>query len=369
MFEHVFHRMQEDIQDVIRPYQKKCDERLNLLFQDDSLLDRVAGYSLKAPGKRLRAILHLLVVEALGGDPGKALPGSLAYEMAHTASLVHDDIMDNAGLRRGREPAFRRFGLDAAIVSGDALLIRAFQMIEEYRETDLSREDLMALISCTARMGLKACRGQLMDGVMGLAPETFTIRDYLQMVAGKTASLIEGPCEGGAIVAGKKKFRRQAALFGRSLGIAFQILDDSKDIFSCESSSLKGRFTDLINNKPNIYLIWSLKKADPVSREKLLKIMNGHKPTAQEEHFLYDLLLGTGVLKNVSLLYRSYLVRSLKMLACLPETAGREKLGRIIQVMSAWPDPETARKMGIRPVRPLDRIQNNLPGQSAPDNP
>ncbi len=350
MFEDAFRQMQENILDVIRPHQELCNEHLDRMFKEDDFLDRVAGYSLKAPGKRLRSVLHLLMVEALGGDPGKALPGSLAYEMAHTASLAHDDIMDNAGMRRGREPAFRRFGLDAAIVSGDALLIRAFQMIEEYKHTDLTRDDLLELISCTANMGLKACRGQLLDGAMGLDPENYTIKDYLHMVTSKTASLIEGPCEGGAIVAGKKEFRRQAALFGRSLGIAFQILDDSKDIFSCESSSLKGRFTDLMNNKPNIYLIWSLKKAGPDCKAGLLKIMNSTKPSRQDECFLYELFMRTGVLRKVCLLYSSYLVKAIRMLDCLPETPGRAKLFRIIQVMSDWPGREARKNMRIRPL-------------------
>lgn len=338
MFEEQFHDLQDKIQQIIGPYQQLCDLRLRQMFNGDGFLDQVADYSLNAPGKRLRSVLHLLMVEAMGGDSEKALPGALSYEMAHTASLVHDDIIDNAAMRRGKDPVFRQFGLDAAIVSGDALLVRAFQMIEEFRHTDLSREDLLELVSCTARMGLKACRGQLMDSSMGRNPHGNSIKDYLEMISSKTASLIEGPCECAAIIAGRKEWRTSAALFGRYLGIAFQILDDSKDIYSCESSTLKGRFTDIINNKPNIYVIWSLKRTDPEQKQKLLRIISSTSLSQRDIEFLYNLLHESGVLKKVIRLYRFYLTRADKAISFLPDNSGKTKLKRIISSMASWPD-------------------------------
>lgn len=336
MFESQFQSLQDNIERIIKPYQQECDVRLGQLFTGDTLLDKVVSYSLKAPGKRLRSVLHLIMVEALSGDKDKAMAGALCYEMAHTASLVHDDIIDNARMRRGKPPAFQRFGLDAAIVSGDALLIRAFMMMEELRDTNVSREELLDIIQCTSRMGLRACHGQLLDGQLGDAPD-ISVRQYLEMITCKTASLIEGPCESAAIFAGRKDLREQAAQFGRSLGIAFQILDDAKDVYSCESTSLKGRFTDLINNKPNIFLIWVLKKAEPESKARVHEIMSGHQPGPRDIEFLFQLFETSGVLNNVIRLYGFYLKKADQAADSLPGSAGRDKLKEIVSAMASWP--------------------------------
>lgn len=336
MFESQFQSLQDNIERVIKPYQEECDAGIRKLFSGDSLLDRAVRYSLDAPGKRLRSALHLIMVEALGGDRDKSMAGALCYEMAHTASLVHDDIIDNARLRRGRKPVFQHFGLDAAIVSGDALLIRAFMMMEELRDTDISKEDLLDIIQCTSSMGLKACHGQLMDGKMGGGADV-SVKKYIDMITCKTASLIEGPCESAAIFAGRKDLRKQAGLFGRNLGIAFQILDDAKDVYSCESTSLKGRFTDLINNKPNIFIIWAMKKATLEHKGRLHEIMCGKKPHTRDIEFLFRLFETSGVLKSVIRLYGFFLNRADMAASSFPASAGRDKLKEIVRTMLKWP--------------------------------
>lgn len=337
MFEQEFQNLQDKIQEIIEPYQKICDSRLSTVFDDGSRLSRIVGYSLHAPGKRLRSVLHMLMVEALGCDLDKSIPGALSYEMAHTASLVHDDIIDNASMRRGKAPVCTEFGLDAAIVSGDALLIKAFAMIAELAKTDISRKDLLELISCTSRMGLRACQGQLLDTELSSKLQHITIKDYLRMITLKTASLIEGPCEGAAIIARRQNVRIEAAQFGRNLGIAFQILDDSKDLFSCESSTLKGRFTDLINNKPNIYIIWALKKTSPRQKQKLQSIMSGPAPCSADADHLFQILQQSKVIDLTFRLYQHYLKKAGHALSSFPDTTGKNRLQQILAAMSSWP--------------------------------
>ena len=110
------------------------------------------------------------------------------------------------------------FGLDGAIVSGDALIMKAYEIsMSGYRRHSLSKDDLIDLVECATRSGLEACRGELFDVKIGRQPEKYSVADYIRLVEQKTASLIEGPCEAPAILAGQKNMRSAARLFGRYL--------------------------------------------------------------------------------------------------------------------------------------------------------
>lgn len=338
IFENLFARLGRDLEAIIEPYRKIIDKRMAVLLDPETALGKVIDYSLVSPGKRLRSSLVLIMVETFGGDRDMGMPAALSYELAHTASLVHDDVIDNAEMRRGRETVLNRYGMDGAIVSGDALLLMAFEMLNSYKPTDLSRDDLIDIIVCATRSGLNACHGELLDGVIGKDLVNCEIDDYIELVRQKTASLIEGPCEAGAILAGCPQWRESAAEFGLNLGIAFQILDDSKDIFSCESSSLKGRFADMINERPNLYLIWLLKETKGKERDRLKALLRKRKPDGDEIRFLFGLCEKTEVLSRAKELCRVYLDRAARILDRFPDGSGKERLREIISTMGIWSD-------------------------------
>jgi geranylgeranyl diphosphate synthase type II len=215
------------------------------------------SYILKLGGKRLRPALVLMATEAFKGDIKQALPVSLALEMFHNFSLVHDDIMDGAPLRRGRPTVHAKWGTNTAILSGDAMLILSYQLFESY-EPGLFKE-LLRVFSQTA---LEVCEGQQYD-IEFDDRERITIAEYMHMIRCKTAVLLAACMEAGAIIAGAPEEIREAASgFGMELGIAFQLQDDYLDAFGDPGSFGKQIGGDIIENKKTYLFL----KAQELSR-------------------------------------------------------------------------------------------------------
>lgn len=201
-------------------------------------------YILSLGGKRMRPVLTLLSAEIFGADYREALPAAIAVEVFHNFSLVHDDIMDDAPLRRGNETVHEKWDINTGILSGDAMLILAYQYFEQY-EPGVFR-DLAKLFSKTA---LEVCEGQQWD-VDFEDRDDVTIPEYLKMIEYKTAVLVAAAMKMGAIVAGTSEQNRNDIYdFGLNLGIAFQIQDDYLDAFGDPETFGKQPGGDIIENK------------------------------------------------------------------------------------------------------------------------
>jgi geranylgeranyl diphosphate synthase type II len=208
-------------------------------------------YILSLGGKRLRPVLTLMVCDFFGTDFQKAIPAALAVEMFHNFSLIHDDIMDNAPLRRGQKTVHEKWDTNTAILSGDAMLILAYRFFENY-EPQVFR-DLAKLFSETA---LQVCEGQQHDMDFETRDDV-TLIEYLKMIDHKTAVLLGAAMKMGAIVAGASKSDQEGIYqFGRNLGIAFQLQDDFLDVFGDPETFGKQVGGDIIANKKTfLYLI------------------------------------------------------------------------------------------------------------------
>lgn len=201
-------------------------------------------YILSLGGKRMRPTLTLMVCDFFSADFEKAVPAALAVEMFHNFSLIHDDIMDHAPLRRGEKTVHEKWDVNTAILSGDAMLILAYQFFENY-EPPMFRE-LAKLFSETA---LRVCEGQQHDMDFETRDDV-TITEYLKMIDHKTAVLVGAAMKMGAIVAGATERDKEAIYeFGRNLGIAFQLQDDYLDIFGHPETFGKQVGGDIISNK------------------------------------------------------------------------------------------------------------------------
>ncbi|WP_269234333.1 polyprenyl synthetase family protein [Flavobacterium flavigenum] len=201
-------------------------------------------YILGLGGKRMRPVLTLMAAEVFDADYKTALPAAMAVEVFHNFSLVHDDIMDDAPLRRGKETVHEKWNLNTGILSGDAMLILAYQYFEQY-EPEIFR-DLAKLFSKTA---LEVCEGQQWD-VDFESRSDVTIPEYLKMIEYKTAVLVAAAMKMGAIVA--KTSGKEADLiydFGLNLGLAFQLQDDYLDAFGDPETFGKQVGGDIIENK------------------------------------------------------------------------------------------------------------------------
>lgn len=201
-------------------------------------------YILSLGGKRMRPVLTLLSAEIFGVDYKKALPAAIAVEVFHNFSLVHDDIMDDAPLRRGQETVHEKWDLNTGILSGDAMLILAYQYFEKYEPAIF--KSLAKLFSKTA---LEVCEGQQWDMDFENRDDV-TISEYLKMIEYKTAVLVAAAMKMGAIVAETSEANCCDIYdFGLNLGIAFQIQDDYLDAFGNPETFGKQVGGDIIENK------------------------------------------------------------------------------------------------------------------------
>lgn len=211
------------------------------------------NYILSLGGKRLRPVLTLMTCDFFGGDYKEAMPAAMAVELFHNFSLIHDDIMDEAPLRRGKETVHKKWDINTGILSGDAMLILAYQYFESY-EPALFQE-LAKLFSKTA---IEVCEGQQYD-VDFETRNDVSIPEYLKMIEYKTAVLVGAAMKMGAIVAKtSKKNKEDIYEFGRNLGIAFQLQDDYLDAFGDPETFGKQVGGDILSNKKTFLFLTAL---------------------------------------------------------------------------------------------------------------
>ena len=221
-------------------------------------------YILGLGGKRLRPILTLMTTDLFGADYKKAMDAALAIEVFHNFSLIHDDIMDAAPLRRGQQTVHEKWDLNTGILSGDAMLILAYQFFENYRN-DTFRE-LAQLFSKTA---LEVCEGQQYD-IDFETRDDVTIPDYLRMIEYKTAVLVAAAMKMGGIIAGASEKDQELIYgFGLNLGIAFQLQDDYLDAFGDPETFGKQVGGDIIENKKTILYLLALQLGNDEEQKQI----------------------------------------------------------------------------------------------------
>ena len=253
-------------QDIIQAH----FEALNLTKEPNNLYEPIR-YILSLGGKRLRPVLTLMATEVFDVDCEKAIPAATAVEVFHNFSLIHDDIMDDAPLRRGNETVHEKWDLNTGILSGDAMLILAYQFFENYEPVVF--RDLAKLFSKTA---LEVCEGQQYD-VDFETRDDVTIPEYLKMSEYKTAVLVGAAMKMGAIVAETSTENANAIYdFGLNLGIAFQLQDDYLDAFGNPETFGKQVGGDIIENKKTYLYLKALEFSKAEEKEQLLHLFSIH---------------------------------------------------------------------------------------------
>jgi len=241
-----------------------------------SLYDPVF-YILNLGGKRMRPVLALLSSELFGGKYQDALNAAMAVEYFHNFSLIHDDIMDAAPLRRGKTTVHKKWDLNTGILSGDAMLIEAYRFLEDY-PPDVFKE-LTLLFSKTA---IEVCEGQQYD-IDFETQDDVNVSEYLKMIKFKTAVLVGAAMKMGAITAGAPKSDQDHIYeFGLNLGIAFQLQDDYLDAFGDPKTFGKQPGGDIIENKKT-YLYLKAIEMGAASLEQELKDLFSIQPRQTEK--------------------------------------------------------------------------------------
>ena len=221
-------------------------------------------YILGLGGKRLRPVLTLLTCEMMGGNSKEALDAALAIEIFHNFSLIHDDIMDDASIRRGMETVHEKWDLNTGILSGDAMMIIAYQCFEVYEAKKFKK--LAQLFSKTA---LEVCEGQQFD-IDFEKRNDVTIEEYLEMIKLKTSVLVAAAMNMGAIVAGAAdKDMQKIYDFGLHLGLAFQLQDDYLDTFGDVATFGKQIGGDILENKKTYLYLKAFENASDAEKKRL----------------------------------------------------------------------------------------------------
>lgn len=243
-------------------------EELSVVREPKNLYEPIQ-YILSLGGKRMRPVLTLMATDIFDGDCKKALAAATAVEVFHNFSLIHDDIMDDAPLRRGRETVHEKWDINTGILSGDAMLILAYQHFEAY-EPPMFR-DLAKLFSKTA---IEVCEGQQYD-VDFETRDDVTVPEYLKMIQYKTAVLVGAAMKMGAIVAETSAENANLIYdFGLNLGVAFQLQDDYLDAFGNPETFGKQVGGDIIENKKTYLYLKALEFASAETKEQLLHLFS-----------------------------------------------------------------------------------------------
>lgn len=298
---HSIYQYQEFISDYLQSQYK---------IKDPKNLYEPIRYILELGGKRMRPVLTLMSAEVFDADYKKALPAALAVEVFHNFSLIHDDIMDDAPLRRGNETVHEKWNINTGILSGDAMLILAYQYFEKY-ESNIFKE-LAKLFSKTA---LEVCEGQQYD-VDFETRDDVTIAEYLKMIQYKTAVLVAAAMKMGAIIAETSEENADLIYdFGLNLGLAFQLQDDYLDAFGDPETFGKQVGGDIIENKKTYLYLKAIEFASQEEKKQLMHLFSIHPiENADKINSVKEIFNATGASKATKMAIQEYTLKAFETL-------------------------------------------------------
>ena len=272
---------------IIKNYQEIINskiEKIRIQGTPNELYDPI-NYILNLKSKRVRPILSLLSYSLFKEDIDKITEPSIALEFFHNFTLIHDDIMDNADIRRGEDTIHKKWNNNIGILSGDLLMIFAYKMLENVEEKTFKKT-----FQRYNNIAVKVCEGQQYDMNFEVENE-ISEDDYLKMITLKTAVLIGFSLELGGLIANKEKLiTDQLYVAGENFGISFQLMDDYLDVFgSAEFGKKIGG--DISSNKKTYLIIKLLEKANSTDKESVLKLMNDNCEDENKIKFITDMML------------------------------------------------------------------------------
>lgn len=282
------------------------------------------AYTLEQGGKRLRPMLALMSAQTFGGDPAKALPAAIAIEIFHNFTLLHDDIIDEAPLRRGKETVYKKWNINTAILSGDTMFAIAYGQLCSSETTKLP-----ALMKVFTKTAIEVCEGQQYDIDFETSGDV-SIDAYLNMIRLKTAVLLAASLKIGAITAGASEADADRIYsFGENLGIAFQLQDDLLDAFGNEEVFGKKTGGDILTNKKTYLYLKALERASANDRKSLVELYSRRDMEAGEKIVkVLQIFRRADIEKQTERLIMDYFNRAILLLTeiNLPEEAKKPLL-------------------------------------------
>jgi octaprenyl-diphosphate synthase len=287
----------------------------------EQILTDIAAHLIYGGGKRIRPMVTLLAFLAFGGKRTQDIVDiATAIELIHTATLLHDDIIDGAEIRRGKPSAYKRFGLKSTLVTGDFLFIKAFEFAGKFDET---------IVQWTADACALLTEGEMLQGFFN-RNRSVTVDDYIEIVKRKTASLFQTGARIGAYLAGASAaLVEESDRYGLNMGIAFQMVDDILDVVG--HSELLGKPTgmDLRDGNPALPIILALNESQPVVCEAFQR---SHPTDSQIATALNAIKAGSAI-RQAKTLSKSYAEEALQSVKQLPPSRYRNGLKTLVQLI------------------------------------
>ncbi|KAA0876322.1 octaprenyl diphosphate synthase [Nitrincola tapanii] len=301
------------------------DYILNHLGSNVPLVEKMGHYIVESGGKRLRPLLVLLSANACGYTGEKHIPLAAVIEFIHTATLLHDDVVDNSDLRRGKSTANAKWGNAPSVLVGDFLYSRAFQILVE-----IGRMEIMQVISHATTV---IAEGEVLQLLNQRNPDT-SEESYMQVILGKTAMLFEAATEAGAILANTSPDARQAMqAYGRHLGIAFQLIDDVMDYLSSAEEMGKNVGDDLAEGKATLPLIYAMRQGDETQRQLIRQAIR--KGGLEDLSPILTIVQETGAIDYAHSKAQEQVDLAIAALEHLPDTSFRDTLRSLAQMAVA----------------------------------
>jgi len=280
--------------------------------ENPSLLYEPIDYILGLGGKRMRPILVLMAHQLFDKNIEKAISPALAIEVFHNFTLLHDDIMDNAPLRRGQKTVHEKWNSNVAILSGDTMLVQAYQLMAEVDDTIVKQ-----VLAVFSKAAIEVCEGQQWDMDFETQSDV-SILDYLKMIEYKTAVLLGAALQIGGITAGaSKEEQNHLYAFGRDLGIAFQLKDDLLDAFGDAETFGKQEGGDIMANKKTYLYLKALALSDGIQRQNLEQYFSTNDTSRLKVDAVKTIFSNLEIPELTTNLIREYHARAMENLAAI----------------------------------------------------
>tara|TARA_B100001758_G_C18397126_1_gene606680 strand:+ start:1101 stop:2066 length:966 start_codon:yes stop_codon:yes gene_type:complete len=266
-------------------------------------------YVIKLGGKRLRPTLMLIAHQLFDKDIQKALSPSLGIEIFHNFTLLHDDIMDKALLRRGKSTVHEKWSTNVAILSGDTMLVHAYKLL-----SDVDKSIIKEVLTVFNKTATQVCEGQQWD--MDFETQSnVTLPDYIKMIEYKTAVLLAGSLQIGGITGGANiEEQKHLYEFGRNLGIAFQLKDDLLDAFGDSDTFGKKIGGDIIGNKKTFLYLKALQLADTDTKKTLQSFFLEIEPSEKKVETVISIFEELNIPKHTIDMMKAYYIKAMKHL-------------------------------------------------------
>ncbi|MGH1463705.1 MAG: octaprenyl diphosphate synthase [Neptuniibacter sp.] len=308
---------------IIEPqFESVNDYIINHLGSNVPLVEKIGHYIVESGGKRLRPLLVLLAANAVDYKGNKHIPLAAIIEFIHTATLLHDDVVDNSELRRGKDTANAKWGNAPSVLVGDFLYSRAFQVMVE-----IGSMEIMEVISNATNV---IAEGEVLQLLNTKNPDT-TEEAYMQVILGKTAMLFEAATEAGAILGDASKPEREALrLYGLHLGTAFQLIDDVMDYLSSSEEMGKNVGDDLAEGKATLPLIHAMRTGTDEQRQLIRQAIR--KGGLDDLKPIMDIVQETGAIEYTQEKAQQEANKAIAALTNIPDSSFKETLMQLADI-------------------------------------